>query len=116
MALYEREKSGLGQAIEVPMFETMVSFNLLEHMAGATFAGQDMPMGYGRVLSPFRKPYRTLDGYMGVLPYTTEQWRRFFELSGPPQYAQEEDGKNVEKGQGVSGRGDLGGGGRIQKT
>lgn len=90
MALYEREKSGLGQAIEVPMFETMVSFNLLEHMAGATFAGQDMPMGYGRVLSPFRKPYRTLDGYIGVLPYTTEQWRRFFELSGHPQYAQED--------------------------
>lgn len=87
MALYEREKSGLGQAIEVPMFETMVSFNLIEHMAGATFAGSNIPMGYERVLSPFRKPYRTLDGYISLLPYTTEQWRRFFDLSGHPEYA-----------------------------
>ncbi|NYT61669.1 CoA transferase [Alcaligenaceae bacterium] len=90
MALYEREKSGLGQAIEVPMFETMVSFNLIEHMAGATFSGSDIPMGYERVLSPFRKPYRTLDGYIGLLPYTTEQWRRFFELSGHPEQAEQQ--------------------------
>lgn len=87
MALYEREKSGLGQAIEVPMFETMVSFNLVEHMAGATFEQCDAPMGYGRVLSPHRKPYRTLDGYISMLPYTTEQWRRFFELAGHPEHA-----------------------------
>src|SRR5690606_8701887 len=84
MALYEREKSGMGQAIEVPMFETMVSFNLIEHMAGATFSGSGIPMGYERVLSKSRKPYRTLDGYIGLLPYTTGQWRRFFELSGHP--------------------------------
>lgn len=90
MALYEREKSGFGQAIEVPMFETMVSFNLIEHMAGATFAGSTIPMGYDRVLSEFRKPYRTLDGYIGLLPYTTDQWRRFFELSGHPEYAAQE--------------------------
>lgn len=90
MALYEREKSGTGQAIEVPMFETMVSFNLIEHMAGATFSGSGIPMGYERVLSKSRKPYRTLDGYIGLLPYTTGQWRRFFELSGHPEHAEQE--------------------------
>jgi len=71
MALYEREKSGLGQAIEVPMFETMVSFNMLEHMAGQTFVPATSGMGYERVLSPHRRPYRTRDGYLGLLPYTT---------------------------------------------
>lgn len=90
MALYEREKSGMGQAIEVPMFETMVSFNLIEHMAGATFSGSGIPMGYERVLSESRKPYRTLDGYIGLLPYTTGQWRRFFELSEHPEHAEQE--------------------------
>jgi crotonobetainyl-CoA:carnitine CoA-transferase CaiB-like acyl-CoA transferase len=82
MALYERERSGLGQAIEVPMFETIVSFTLLEHMAGATFVPTEQAMGYERVLSPNRKPYRTKDGYIGLLPYTTAQWQRFFAAAG----------------------------------
>lgn len=87
MALYEREKSGLGQAIEVPMFETMVSFNLLEHMAGHTFVPATSSMGYERVLSPHRRPYRTRDGYLGLLPYTTAHWARFFQIAGTPQHA-----------------------------
>jgi crotonobetainyl-CoA:carnitine CoA-transferase CaiB-like acyl-CoA transferase len=82
MALYEREKSGKGQAIEVPMFETIVSFTLLEHMAGASFVPTEKRMGYDRVLSPNRKPYRTKDGYIGLLPYTTAQWQRFFAAAG----------------------------------
>jgi len=87
MALLERERSGRGQAIEVPMFELMVSFNLIEHMAGATFCPEVEGSGYERVLSPNRRPYRTKDGYIGLLPYTTEQWRRFFRVVGKPEYA-----------------------------
>jgi crotonobetainyl-CoA:carnitine CoA-transferase CaiB-like acyl-CoA transferase len=82
MALYERERSGLGQAIEVPMFETLVSFTFLEHLAGETFVPAIDSMGYERVLSPHRRPYRTKDGYIGLLPYTTSQWQRFFEAAG----------------------------------
>jgi crotonobetainyl-CoA:carnitine CoA-transferase CaiB-like acyl-CoA transferase len=82
MALYERERSGKGQAIEVPMYETIVSFTLLEHMAGETFVPAVDSMGYERVLSPNRKPYRTRDGYIGLLPYTTAQWQRFFTAAG----------------------------------
>jgi crotonobetainyl-CoA:carnitine CoA-transferase CaiB-like acyl-CoA transferase len=86
-ALYERERSGLGQAIEVPMFETLVSFNMIEHLAGETFCPALGGMGYDRVLSPHRRPYRTRDGYIGLMPYTTAQWQRFFEIAGKPQYA-----------------------------
>jgi crotonobetainyl-CoA:carnitine CoA-transferase CaiB-like acyl-CoA transferase len=82
MALYERERSGMGQAVEVPMFETMVSFNLIEHLAGQTFSPSEGGMGYERVLSPHRKPYRTLDGYLSLMPYTTAQWQRFFQIAG----------------------------------
>jgi crotonobetainyl-CoA:carnitine CoA-transferase CaiB-like acyl-CoA transferase len=89
MALYEREKSGVGQAIEVPMFEAVVSFNLIEHLAGQTFVPSIANMGYERVLSPHRRPYRTKDGYIGLLPYTTAHWTRFFELAGAPQYARD---------------------------
>lgn len=82
MALYERERSGQGQSIEVPMFETMAAFNLLEHMAGKTFRPQQGSIGYDRLLSPWRRPYRTKDGYIAVMPYTTHQWQRFFEVCG----------------------------------
>lgn len=93
MALYEREKSGRGQAIEVPMFETLVSFTLIEHMGGRTFDPPRGDMGYRRVLSPERRPYRTLDGHLALLPYTDAQWQRFFALAGradlaaDPRYA-----------------------------
>jgi len=87
MALYERERSGRGQSIEVPMFETMVAFNLVEHLAGATFVPSVAQMGYDRVLSPHRRPYRTMDGYIGVLPYTSKHWRTFFTLAGAPELA-----------------------------
>jgi crotonobetainyl-CoA:carnitine CoA-transferase CaiB-like acyl-CoA transferase len=86
-ALYERERSGLGQAIEVPMFETLVSFNMIEHLAGETFCPALGSMGYDRVLSPHRRPYRTKDGYIGLMPYSTAQWQRFFEIAGRPHYA-----------------------------
>ncbi|MEP7070311.1 MAG: CoA transferase, partial [Usitatibacter sp.] len=89
MALYERERSGKGQAIEVPMYETIVSFTLLEHMAGETFVPAVDSMGYERVLSPNRKPYRTRDGYIGLLPYTTAQWQRFFAAAGETALAQD---------------------------
>ncbi len=78
MALYERERSGLGQSIEVSMFETMVAFNLVEHLAGATFVPAEAGMGYDRVLSRHRRPYRTRDGYIGLLPYTNNHWLSLF--------------------------------------
>lgn len=104
MALYEREKSGLGQAIDIPMFETMVAFNLAEHMAEATFCDNQQPtMGYGRVLAPARKPYQTKNGFIAMLPYTTEQWRRFFSLSGHTQYTKLDKFMDpVQRGQNIS--------------
>lgn len=82
MALFERERSGLGQSLEVPMFETLVSFNLIEHLSGETFRPAEDGMGYARVLSPHRRPYATLDGFLALMPYTTAQWQRFFAIAG----------------------------------
>lgn len=67
--------------VEVPMFEALASFILNEHLAGATFE-QDGRVGYSRVLSQDRRPYRTRDGWIAVLPYTVEQWRRFLMEAG----------------------------------
>jgi len=54
----------------------MVSFVLNEHLAGATFSDAGL-LGYPRVMAVDRRPYRTADGWIAVLPYTGEQWRRF---------------------------------------
>lgn len=67
--------------VEVPMFEALTSFILNEHLAAATFE-QNGKVGYSRVLSPDRRPYRTKDGWIAVLPYTGEQWRRFLIEAG----------------------------------
>jgi len=82
MALFHRERRGEGQCIEVPMFETLVAFNMVEHLYGKTFVPARGRTGYPRTLSLDRRPYATRDGYIGVLPYTDRQWRAFFELAG----------------------------------
>lgn len=79
-ALYEREQSGMGQAVEVPMYESMVSFTLLEQQGNWVFADRPGPPGYARTASPFRKPYRIADGYVGLMIYTDAQWAAFFRL------------------------------------
>ncbi|MFK4446062.1 crotonobetainyl-CoA:carnitine CoA-transferase CaiB-like acyl-CoA transferase [Caballeronia udeis] len=95
MALFEREKSGLGQAIEVPMFETLVSFTLVEHLAGETFVPPLGPTGYQRVLSEHRKPYRAKDGYVSILPYTDRHWLTFFEIAGEQKHLADERFKTM---------------------
>ncbi|MBY0330378.1 MAG: CoA transferase [Acetobacteraceae bacterium] len=80
--LLARARTGIGQHIEVPMFETMVQFVLSEHMQGATFDPPTGPPGYPRTLSRSRRPYATKDGFLAVLPYNDGQWRRFFEAVG----------------------------------
>src|SRR5258706_5656105 len=70
-ALFHRARTGQGQAIEVPMFETMVAFMMVEHLGGLTFEPPLGPAGYARVLAPDRRPHRTTDGHVAILPYTT---------------------------------------------
>lgn len=83
-AVIERQASGEGQKIEIPMFETMVSMILSDHLGGLTY---DPPLdkgGYARQLSPERRPYRTKDGYICALIYSDDHWRRFFNAIGRP--------------------------------
>lgn len=73
-ALLHRERSGQGQYVEVPMFETMVEFNLAEHLGGLAFEPPLGGAGYGRIVSGGRRPLRTADGHVAVLPYNPAQW------------------------------------------
>ncbi len=77
-ALTGRTNTGRGCVVEIPMFECMASFNLVEHLYGRQFAPARGAMGYPRVLSNHRRPYRTRDGFICMLPYTDAHWRAFF--------------------------------------
>ncbi len=80
--IYERQVSGCGQKIDIPMFETMVGFVLSDHLSGLTY---DPPLdagGYARQLSRNRRPYQTSDGYISALIYTDKHWRSFFRVIG----------------------------------
>ncbi len=81
-ALFCRERTGIGQAIEVPMFETLVSFVMVEHLYGETFVPPVDAAGYRRLLNRWRRPFATKDGSLAVLPYTDAHWQAFFELIG----------------------------------
>jgi formyl-CoA transferase len=81
-ALLHRERSGRGQYVEVPMFETMVAFMLAEHLGGLTFDPAPAKAGYARVLAGGRRPLPTSDGHVAILPHTAGHWSAIFESAG----------------------------------
>jgi crotonobetainyl-CoA:carnitine CoA-transferase CaiB-like acyl-CoA transferase len=84
-ALYRRERTGVGEAIEMPMFETMASFVMSEHLGAATFDPPEGPMGDERLLSPNYRPLPTRDGYITVRPNNDRQAAAFFAAIGQPE-------------------------------
>ena len=79
-AYIRRLKTNKGGFLEISMFEGMVSYSLLEHLYGETFIPSKEKIGYPRVLSSLRKPYKSKDGYISILPYTNKQWKNFFKM------------------------------------
>jgi len=85
MALYHREKTGEGQAIEVPMFENITRFVLEEHMYHLTF---DPPIGSAgdpRIFDPLARPAQTRDGWISVSANTDAQAFAVFDAIGRPE-------------------------------
>ncbi|MGO9701007.1 MAG: CaiB/BaiF CoA transferase family protein [Xanthobacteraceae bacterium] len=81
-AIIRRDRSGEGQSVELPMFETMAQFVLGDHLGGRTFEPPIGKPGYERLLTPNRRPYATRDGYVCVLIYTDKHWQAFFAALG----------------------------------
>ena len=91
-ALHYREQTGKGQRIDIPMFETMASFVLGDHLGGLSFQPALDSGGYARLLAPTRRPFKTADGYLCVVLYTDAHWQRFLaiaaaQVANPALYA-----------------------------
>ncbi len=81
MALVHKERTGEGQFVEVPMYETLASFLMTEHLYDRAFIPPLGEFGYQRLTTPLRRPNRSKDGYIAALPYTDKQWAAFFEIA-----------------------------------
>jgi len=81
-SLVHRDRTGRGQRVDIPMFETMAGFVMGDHMGGLTYEPPLDKGGYARHLSRDRRPYKTSDGYISVIVYNDKQWERFFEATG----------------------------------
>ena len=86
-ALLHRERTGEGQMVEVPMLETLAAFNSIEMFGGFAFVPPIGPSGYNRMKA--RRPVRTKDGWLTMLPYSGENWCAFFEAVGLPECIEE---------------------------
>jgi crotonobetainyl-CoA:carnitine CoA-transferase CaiB-like acyl-CoA transferase len=86
-ALLHRERTGEGQMVEVPMLETLAAFNSIEMFGGMSFEPPTGPAGYKRMKA--RRPVRTRDGWMTMLPYSGANWCAFFEAVGHPECIEE---------------------------
>lgn len=82
-ALLYRERTGDGQSVELPMFETMAEFVLSEHMWGHVFVPPEEGMGAVRLFD--RRPARTKDGHLCHWIATDAQYVRFVEALGCPE-------------------------------
>lgn len=90
LALFHRERYQQGQNVSVTMFEHMTAFNMVEHLYGQTYIPPRTVAGYTRTLSENRRPFRTADGYLSVLPYNDKQWRSVFKAAGRAELIDDE--------------------------
>ena len=81
-SLVHRDRTGRGQRVDIPMFETMAGFVMGDHMGGLTYEPPLDKGGYARHLSRDRRPYKTSDGYLSVIVYNDKQWENFFKATG----------------------------------
>ncbi|MGH9300453.1 MAG: CaiB/BaiF CoA transferase family protein [Acidimicrobiales bacterium] len=79
-ALVHRERTGQGQHIEVPMVDAVTAFLLVEHGAAAIPRPPLGPGGYQRILTPQRRPHRSSDGWIAILPYSKDNYDTLFKL------------------------------------
>ena len=80
-ALIKALRTGHGSYLEVSMFEGMAGYTLVEHQHGDTFFPSIDKVGYPRLISKFRRPYKTQDGYLCMLAYTDKQWKNFWRIN-----------------------------------
>lgn len=83
-ALRHKERTGEGQYVAVPMLETFTGYLMAEHIYNQTYLPPTGHMGHTTTITPYRRPWRTKDGWLAVMPANQTQAARFMRLGGFP--------------------------------
>ena len=89
-ALMQKLNTGIGANLEIPMFETMASFVLQEHLAQQSFDPPVGPPGDLRLLSPHNQPVKTKDGFISFTINTDAQVKAFLKITERVELIQDE--------------------------
>jgi crotonobetainyl-CoA:carnitine CoA-transferase CaiB-like acyl-CoA transferase len=85
LALFHRDRSGEGSALQIPMFENMAKFVLEEHMYLKTFEPPLGPVADPRLMDPNAKPLPTKDSWICISANTNAQAFAIFAAIGKPE-------------------------------
>ncbi|UQA90536.1 CaiB/BaiF CoA transferase family protein [Streptomyces halobius] len=88
-ALLHRNRTGQGQLVEIPMADTLIAFNLVEHLAGHTHVPETGPTGFPLSMLKGHRAVRTKDGLACVIPYNPQNYRDFVTAAGRPDLAED---------------------------
>ncbi|QWF77256.1 CaiB/BaiF CoA transferase family protein [Amycolatopsis sp. CA-230715] len=88
-ALLHQQKTGEGQYVEIPMTDTLIAFNLVEHLSGHVFEPAQGETGFPLSMSKGHRAVRTKDGLACVIPYNPQNFRDFFAAAGRPELAED---------------------------
>lgn len=81
-AIMRRQTTGQGASLEIPMFETIASLVLQEHLAQQSFEPAVGPAGDQRLLNPHNQPVETADGWVSFTVNTNTQVAAFLTVTG----------------------------------
>jgi crotonobetainyl-CoA:carnitine CoA-transferase CaiB-like acyl-CoA transferase len=101
-ALFHRERTGEGQFVEVPMFESFTHFLMVEHLYGASFEPHTGRIGHTPALANDRRPLKTKDGHIAIQPVSRAASAKFLELGGIPNAYESDRFVNAPKGSRVA--------------
>lgn len=83
-ALYSRQKTGLGQYVDVAMYDVAISLNE-SAIAQYAFSGDILTRGKEQVYAPIGG-FKTKDGYVGLIVPNDLMWVRFCTAIGHPEF------------------------------
>jgi crotonobetainyl-CoA:carnitine CoA-transferase CaiB-like acyl-CoA transferase len=83
-ALLHQRATGEGQYVEIPMTDTLIAFNLVEHLSGHVYEPPVGHTGFPLSMLQGHRAVPTKDGLACVIPYNPENFRDFFAAAGRP--------------------------------